>query len=360
MLETNFNPEMLVLARESWGYNQTDLAELVRVNQGTISRIEAGLLSPSSEMLIAFAGKLEFPDSFFAQNDKVFGFNSTVFNHRKRQSLSDRILRRLHAQMNLCRMRVDRLTRSVDPEVDFKFIRMTPDEYDGGVAAIARLVRSTWMLPSGPIRNLTQAIEEAGGIVIEYDFGTKQADAISEWVDENKVSRPIFLINSNSSIPWDRRRLTMAHELGHVILHKFPNPKMEEEANEFAAEFLMPRREIKPSLYGLTMAKLADLKRIWKVSMQALIERAYQLKTITDYQRRLFYMNLNRGGRSRIREPLENEYLPERPELFLRLVRAHLQVLGYTMSELARLLFMTNEQRFRLEILGEGGLSLVL
>jgi Zn-dependent peptidase ImmA (M78 family) len=256
-------------------------------------------------------------------------------------------------------MRIDRLTRSIQPEFDFKFMRMNPGEYDGGVAAIARLVRSTWMLPQGPIRNLTQAIEEAGGLVIEYDFGTKQADAISEWVDERTVSRPIFLINSNSSIPWDRRRLTMAHELGHIILHKFPNPKMEEEANEFAAEFLMPRREIKPSLFGLTMAKLADLKRVWKVSMAALIERAYQLKTISEYQRRLFYMNLNRGGRSRIHEPLENEYLPERPELFVRLIRAHLDSLGYTIRDLANLLFMTNEQRFRSEILVEKGLSLV-
>jgi Zn-dependent peptidase ImmA (M78 family)/DNA-binding XRE family transcriptional regulator len=359
MVDTRFNPEMLVLARESWGFSQTDLADLVAVNQGTISRIEAGLLSPSDDLLKNFVQKLEFPEQFFCQSDKVYGFNSTVFFHRKRQSLADRVLRRLHAQMNLCRMRVDRLTRSIQTEVDFKFRRMDPSEYDGGIAAIARLVRSTWMLPPGPIRNLTQAIEEAGGIVVEFDFGTKQADAISEWVDDKKDSRPIFLVNSNSDIPWDRRRLTVAHELGHIILHKFPHPRMEEEANEFAAEFLMPRREIKPSLYGLTMAKLIDLKRTWKVSIQALIERAFQLKTITEYQRKLFYMNLNRGSRTRVHEPLEYEYSPERPELFLRLVRAHLQSLGYSIKELALLLFMTNEQRFRAEILGEKGLSLV-
>ena len=59
--------------------------------------------------------------------------------------------------------------------------------------------------PSGPIRDLTKAIEEAGGIVVEFDFGTQQADAISEWIEDKKDSRPIFLINSNSNIPWDRR-----------------------------------------------------------------------------------------------------------------------------------------------------------
>ena len=359
MIENTFNPEMLILAREFWGYNQTDLAELVSLNQGTISRIEAGILSPSDDIIDGFVRTLEFPKTFFQQPDRVFGFNSTVFRHRKRQSLPDKVLRRLHAQMNLCRMRVERITRSIKPEFDFKFLRMTPDEYDGGVPEIARLVRSTWMLPPGPIRNLTQSIEEAGGIVVEYDFGTKQADAISEWVDDSGNHRPMFLINSNPSIPWDRRRLTLAHELGHVILHKFPNPEMEDEANEFAAEFLMPRREIKPLLYNLTIAKLVELKRMWKVSMQALIERAYQLKTITEYQRRLFYVNMNRGGRSRIHEPLEHEFLPERPELFLRLVRAHLDQLGYSIRELAQFLFMTNEKSFRADFLGEKGMSLV-
>jgi Zn-dependent peptidase ImmA (M78 family)/DNA-binding XRE family transcriptional regulator len=357
MEQQTFNPEMLILARESLGLSQTELAERVNVNQGTISRIEGGILTPSEDLLKTFVTALEYPEHFFFQWDKVYGFNSTVFFHRKRQSLSDRILRKLHAQMNLSRMRIDVLARSTHPDVEFRYMTMDPEEYEGGVTAIARLIRSTWLLPPGPIRNLTEAIEEAGGIVIEFDFGTKQADAISEWVPNG---RPVFMVNANADIPWDRRRLTLAHELGHIILHRFPTPNMEEEANEFAAEFLMPRREIKPSLYNLTMAKLADLKRIWKVSMQALIERAFQLRTITEYQRRLFYINLNRNGRSRIHEPLENEYPPERPQLFAKMLKTHLQELGYSIKQLMILLFMTNEQRFRAEILGERGLSLVV
>ena len=150
MTNSGFNPEMLILARESWGYSQTELADLVEVNQGTISRIEGGLLPPSDDLLQSFVEKLEFPENFFCQPDKVYGFNSTVFFHRKRQSLADRVLRRLHAQMNLCRMRIDILTRSVQPQFSFKFMRMVSAEYDGGVAAIARLVRGAWMLPPAP------------------------------------------------------------------------------------------------------------------------------------------------------------------------------------------------------------------
>jgi|tagenome__1003787_1003787.scaffolds.fasta_scaffold19772649_1 Zn-dependent peptidase ImmA (M78 family) len=67
----------------------------------------------------------------------------------------------------------------------------------------------------------------------------------------------------------NRLRLTLAHEIAHIIMHNGPSLEMEDEANGFAAEFLMPRREIKGSLFGLNMAKLAELKRHWCVSMAA-------------------------------------------------------------------------------------------
>src|ERR1019366_9937990 len=90
----------------------------------------------------------------------------------------------------------------------------------------------------------------------------------------------------------DRLRLTLVHEVGHIIMHESATPTMEVEANAFAAEFLAPRKEIKGSLLGLNMAKLADLKRHWKMSMQALIMRAYELKTITESQRRYLFINV--------------------------------------------------------------------
>ncbi|HTF66486.1 MAG TPA: ImmA/IrrE family metallo-endopeptidase [Edaphobacter sp.] len=254
-------------------------------------------------------------------------------------------------------MRVKKLKRSLEIDAAFRFQAMEPLEY-GGPAGVARLVRQMWQMPPGPVRDLIQVIEDAGGIVIEFDFGTKQADAISEWVPN---SPPIFVLNSNAEISWDRRRLTLAHELGHIILHKLgPNPQMEDEANEFAAEFLMPRREIKPSLYGLTMAKLRDLKRYWKVSMQALVERAYQLKTITLNQRKYFYISLNKNGHTRVHEPMEFEFLPEKPQLFHSMLRAHLEKLDYSMRELATLLFFEEAATLEAELFGEKGPRLIV
>jgi len=351
-----FNPEMMILARESRGYTQTDLSTLLPFKQGTISKIEGGLLEPPPSLVPMLADTLHYTEEFFEQSDAVWGFNASVFFHRKRQSLPDKILRKLHAQMNLTRMRANRLFRSVALSPKFRFHPIEPGEYEGGVVGAARIVRSLWTLPSGPVRNVTEVIERANGVVFKFDFGTRKADAISEWSPDGV---PIFMVNSHPEISGARLRLTLAHELAHVILHtqRGEVASAEKEANEFAAEFMMPRREIKSSLYGLTMAKLGELKKIWRVSMQALIQRAYELKTITDSQRKYLFINVGRRG-GRIHEPFDSEIPLEEPTLINDLIQKHVS-LGYSAHDLARLLFFRDVSEFEQQILGVKRLRLV-
>jgi Zn-dependent peptidase ImmA (M78 family)/transcriptional regulator with XRE-family HTH domain len=351
----DFNPEMLILARESRGLYQGELGEGASIQQGTVSKIESGALLPSSEIVDRLAAQLNYPRSLFFQPDRVYGFNSTVFFHRKRQSLTDKILRKLHAHLNLIRMRVARLLRSTEISSDCRFQRIDPAEYRGSIETVARLARSTWLIPPGPVRSVTRAIEDAGGVVVSMDFETRQIDAISEWV---RPYPPIFVVNSNSEITGDRLRLTLAHEIGHAIMHEFPNPKMEEEANAFAAEFLMPAREIKPSLYSLTFAKLIELKALWKVSMAALVQRAGDLKTISADQKKYMFMNLGKRG-WRLREPEHTDIPVERPELFNALIQTHLSELHYTPEQLANTIMLLNEAVFRSEYIERGALRLV-
>ena len=336
----DFNPEMLVIARESRGLSQTDLARSIDLKQGSISKIESGVLRPSPEIIDRLAISLRYPSALFFQSDHVFGFNSTVFFHRKRQSLPDRTLRRLHAIMNLTRMRIKRLLHSTELSTTCQFQHVEPAEYGGNLDRIPQLVRTMWKLPAGPIRSMVEAIENAGGVVISFDFETRQADAISEWVPPNP---PIFLINANSEITGDRLRMTLAHELGHIIMHRFPNSEMETEANAFAAEFLMPQKQIKSSLYGLTWAKLIDLKAHWKVSMAAIVQRAYELRTITAAQRQYQFTQLSMRG-YKTREPEETDVPFERPGLVNELIQAHTKQLGYSANDLAGLLLIEPEE----------------
>jgi len=352
---TSFNPEMLILAREFRGLTQTGLAENVGVKQGTISKLESGLQSPDT-VLEAISRVLQFPVDFFRQEDRVFGFNSAGFFHRKRQALPDRILRTLHAAMNISRMRVSRLIRSVQPQEahQFSFRKLDVTNYRNGAQEIADVAKAMWQVPTGPVRNVMEIIEAAGAVIVPMDFGTLKADAISEWVPGYP---PLFLTNSNTGITGDRLRLTLAHETGHAIMHDFPHEEIEDQANSFAAEFLMPRKQIKASLYGLTLAKLAQLKRIWKVSMAALIQRGHELKTITDNQRRYLFMALSKRGQ-RLREPIDTDVPIERPTRLRSLVKAHIDM-GFSMQEMMSLLFVADEGEFRSVYLGTSQLRLI-
>jgi Zn-dependent peptidase ImmA (M78 family)/transcriptional regulator with XRE-family HTH domain len=332
-MNPEFNPEMLILARDSRGHTQSSLARALSINQATISKIESGLMPVSSELLGRLALALKYPQEFFFQHDRVYGFGSSIFYHRKRQGLPNTLLRQLHAQMNIRRNHLRRLLRSTEMEAPCGFRHIDAEEYGGNIRKIAQLIRGAWRLPPGPVRNVIEAIETNGGVVIRYDFGTRKIDAISEWTDD---CPPLFFVNSNSDITGDRLRLTLAHEIGHIILHRFFTPNMETEANQFASEFLLPAHEIKPYLSRLNMPKLAALKREWKVSMGALIECALELGTITESQRRHFIINLRRSTHS-FREPPETDVPIESPRLMNELIETHLQDLGYSVSEMSKM-----------------------
>jgi Zn-dependent peptidase ImmA (M78 family) len=88
---------------------------------------------------------------------------------------------------------------------------------------------------------------------------------------------------------------------------------MEEEANAFAAGFLMPEHVIRPELRNLSLGKLIELKREWGVSMQAIFDRAYRLGLVKPSDRAEFYKPLNSRG-WKIREPASDELPIERAE----------------------------------------------
>lgn len=207
----------------------------------------------------------------------------------------------------------------------------------------------------GAISNMTQVIEDAGGIVIASDFGTRHIDAFSRRPSD---CPPIFFINRE--LPPDRWRWTLAHELGHIIMHPgmIPHDDMEKEADAFAAEFLTPAFEIKPQLVGLTFQKLSGLKRLWKVSIQALIMRAYQLAIITDRQRRTMFMQMSQAG-YRLREPMELDPPAEPPVLLARIVEHHRRVLRYSDQDLCDVLAINERDLAAWYPRGESRLRLI-
>ena len=331
------NPSMLVLARESRGYTQSRVSELSGLSQGYISKLEKGLLAPSEDRLARLADSLEYPVEFFLRTDQIFGFGSLCIYHRKRASMPITELRVVQARINVLRIQIAELLRGVDIEVENRFQRMDVDEFESP-ERVARLVRRSWGLPLGPIENLVAALESAGGIVYRMAFGSQKLDAISQWPPDMP---PLLFINAD--LTEDRIRFSIAHELGHVIMHAVPTQDMEREADRFAAEFLMPAKEIANELAGLDLVRAAELKPYWRVSMAALIMHAKRLGQISASKAATLYIQLGKLGYRRS-EPLPLSI--ERPMLVHEMVRVYMEEQRLTPQDLSRVLTI-REREFR-------------
>lgn len=332
------NPEMIILARESRGLTQKELAEKLNISPAQLSRIEVGLRTIPKEQLNKLSSVLNYPTDLFMQQQPIYGLGISEFYHRKHRDISDRLLNQIYARIHLRLRELEKLMNGVDVgKAEIRPIQV--DDFSGDAAEVARLIRVGWRLPHGPIKNVIQIIEDARGMVIPFDFGTNRIDAISHW--NSNGMPPVFFVSAYS--PMDRLRFTIAHELGHVIMHQSIDPDMERQADEFASEFLMPARDIKPYLVDVSLAKLADLKRYWKVSMAALLKRATDLEVITPRKARSLWVELGKAG-YRKREPTELDLPRESPSLLNEIIQAYTDDMGYSVCELAKMFNLTENE----------------
>jgi Zn-dependent peptidase ImmA (M78 family)/transcriptional regulator with XRE-family HTH domain len=331
MPDKNVNPAIVTLAREAQGLTQTELAKMLGISQAMLSKIEAGVKPVTDAVVDRLCEFLDYPPSFFLQPDTVFGPGSGKFFHRCRQDVSVKVLARVHAQINIMSMQITRLLRSVEiPETKIQPLDMA--DFDSRPQEVARAIRSAWQLPEGPIPNVIRVIEDAGGMVVRYPFGTSKIDAISRWIPGLP---PLFFVNAGLST--DRERLSLCHELGHLIMHDMPNEQMEDEANKFAAEFLMPERDVAPHLDRINIERLAALKPYWRVSMATLLFRATELRNVSASSTRLLWSQMKLRGLKR-REPAELDLAPETPTVLRDILDLHRAHYGYNIEDLAKAL----------------------
>lgn len=333
-LRQEINPQLLTVARQTRRMTQAGLAERLGVAQGTVSKVEAGVLGVTAAELQGLSITLDYPQEFFRLERRIEGPSSAeLYHNRKRQKASVGLLQAIYATAAVREIHLEALLRSW-PASDEDFPSFPIDEFNYTPPKIARTVRAIWRLPSGPVSNVTEAVESAGAIVLVCDFGTRLIDGFSRY----RKNLPPFIF-TNESLQPDRWRWTLAHELGHIVMHTAadPYPEMEADANAFASEFLTPAQEIKPQLANISFDKLSGLKRHWKVSMQALLMRAHELELISSRQRRYMFMQLSKAG-YRMREPEVLDPPEEPPSLLAEIVRFHSHDLSYSDEELRQLL----------------------
>lgn len=298
----------VVQARELRQLTQTELADAVHVAQSMIAQIEREQRQPSRELIEAIAFQTGFPPTFFQKppaND--FPIGSLLFRARTALKAAER--KSVYRYLQI----VSEIVFTMAENVQELPVRISPLN---GVSPheASQIARSQLGLsPDEPIGNLMSAVERAGAYIIVLPDTVEQLDGFSVWAGYPDA-RPIIAINPHK--PVDRRRFSLAHELGELIIGHFSasSPSEREKLiNQFASAFLLPEEALRDELQPpVTLTTLLPLKIRWGVSLKALVYRARDLSTITERQYLYLNKQINKRGWGR-NEPASNDLPNEVP-----------------------------------------------
>jgi Zn-dependent peptidase ImmA (M78 family) len=285
-----FNPQRLSLARKRRRLSSKGLAELIGMSPVTVTRLEKANNEPEPETVDLIAKKLGFPRDFFFDGD---------VDELAKDAASFRSLTSMTARERDAALASGSLAYLLSDYVAAKFNLPEPKlidlSHERDSAAAARTLRQVWALGEQPIGSMIKLLESKGVRVFSLAENTKNVDAFSCW--RNDV--PYVFLNTFKSA--ERSRLDAAHELAHLVLHKHGGPQQgrdaEIEANNFASSFLMPKADVRSRLpFVSRLDELVVAKKRWGVSTAALAYRLHKLGILSDWQYRMFCIQMNQRG----------------------------------------------------------------
>ena len=286
-----FTPSRLRLARVRLGLTRTKLAELSGISLRTLTEYENEERSPSDENLVRLARALSVPRQFF-EREAIEPVPVEAASFRKLSKASatrrDAVLANAALALEFFGMLEQhfRLPDSAIPTLDKL-----------GPARAADLVRHQWALGDRPISNMVHLLEAKGSRVasLNHDYG--DIDAFCFYRD----ATPYVFLNTSKSA--ERQRFDLAHELGHLVLHSeiemetASSKEREAQANEFAANFLMPASAVRQQLMsGASLDRILTARTYWKVSAMAMTHRLHELHLMSDWQYRSTCITLSERG----------------------------------------------------------------
>lgn len=333
-----FNKSMITLARELRGSTQANLAQAIgTISQIELSNLETGRSQLTEEYVTKIATALNLPLSFFRKEDPVVK-RISKFYYRKRSTLAAKQQNVIEAQIKILRSMILELLKEL--EVSTRELPKLAVRQNSSPEDIAMKARLFFNLDDGPIENPVSLIEQLGIPVI---FLNSTAEKFSGMTIQTDINMPIIVLNKN--LPNDHKRFTLAHELGHLIMHiPFADDpeflasmddldEVEKQADRFAGAFLMPANEIKRQMaHSFTYSRLTEFKLYWKVSKQATIYRAKDLGIINQQKFTNLFVELSRNG-ERKRELLEVPI--DEPQLFKEILQVWETELKKSKKELA-------------------------
>ncbi len=323
----NFNGDRLRIARLYRNMTISDLDEKISVTKQAISQYEKGIITPKPEVLFQLVSVLGFPLAFFTEDDnRITKIENTFF----RALLSAKTL-----DLNTQEVKTEiivRLYNFLNGYLNFPKLNLPNIDYSKvlDIEEVALMLRGFWGLNNDPIVNMVGLLERQGIIVSSFATASTKIDAFTQVHNVNNQHQ-FCVVLGNDKQSMVRRNFDAAHELGHIILHsqlinirELSNEefkKIESEANQFAASFLLPKNAFFADLVNPTnLEAYLELKKKWRVSVSAMVMRTKQLGRINSLQ----YQNLMKlisYKKWRKGEPYDDIWEVQRPQLFRKAVK---------------------------------------
>jgi Zn-dependent peptidase ImmA (M78 family)/DNA-binding XRE family transcriptional regulator len=291
----------LRVAREAAGLSQGAVAQTLEISRQTLSAIENGHVAIDSTKLIRAAEALGTNVSSLleGQQDRL-----QLLYRAAEHSAPEPLIRSQFQRFCRSYRELEELVGVADASVTPPEYAYFPEVHANGRAfakEVARYERERLGLGQlNPVENIFKLLEENGVRILLTSIAQPNVFGLSAY---SRQFGACVLVNNTTTL--ERRIFTLAHEYGHLLMHrgmyKDPEPsaappanqEMERMANTFAADFLVPDLGLRDRIAKNTKGSLGFedvlfLKTHFRVSAQMLIKRLCEAGLITeDTQRQL-------------------------------------------------------------------------
>ncbi|WNJ21303.1 XRE family transcriptional regulator [Pontibacter sp. G13] len=317
--------------------SQQELAEALGISKQMVSRYEKGDTIPASQKLIQLANLFEVKVDFFFQ---TLNLELGEIRFRKKSTLSQKRIASIKEQIRT------RLEHYLWIEnllgIDFQFespLKHFNPKNLGDLEEAALKIRRAWDIGTDPIFNLIQMLENQEIKVIELTDIPENFDGLATFADDKY---PVIVLNG--AFPVERKRFTLMHELGHLLLNLSSFAPKEEEkfCNRFAGEMLFPKPDVIREFGGIrreiNLQELIAIQKKYGLSIQAIVYRLVDCGVFNQRQHAQFYKMLKAHPDLQELVDASRFETPERSDRFEQLVYRALAQEDISISKAASLL----------------------
>lgn len=304
-------------ARLLKGFSLQDLADALgnQLSRQALHRYEKGEVIPDEVKINLLSKALDVrPDYFFRATTVELG----KVDYRKLENTPQKVVLSIEEKTKEYLSKYLELEEILGISVDFdnplKNFGVI-NSYDD-VNRAANQLRKDWSLGNGAIYNVVELLEDKNIKVVKLDVD-EDFDGLQTFVKYNEIEKiPVVAYNQRKANKPDRIRLTLLHELAHLLLDfgDLPEKKRETLCFQFAGAMLLPDVTIKAELGDfrnkLSITELGSIKKQYGISMQAIVMRAKDCRIINEHYTKQFFFLIKQMN-WKVDEPVEYEGLEE-------------------------------------------------